>query len=121
MNAASLLAFNRRKLALNLALWPAKVRFASDKSAREFDVSFGELQDEASLHESGQGIQHHRLAVLVFPVPTSDPAFTPSAMMTFTVTQTTQPGIQGKSYRIESPRASHGEPALKFNCSRLEP
>ena len=116
MDAESLLDFNSLKAATQRALWPAVVTFAHTGTIR-YDVTFGEIDNDGSLQDSGQGVQHHRIGSLHFPVLAG---FAPTLLQSFTIVSASQAALVGKKYRIARVQSAPGEPTFRCLCTRIE-
>ncbi|HWA15648.1 MAG TPA: hypothetical protein VG817_04390 [Gemmatimonadales bacterium] len=115
--ADSVREFNAMKAEFHQAIAPATIAFEHTGDT-EYAVAFGETDNDGQLHESGQGIQNHRIGVVEFPFTAS---FTPALAMTFTVISAAQqPALVGLRYQVERVISSPSEGVVKCYCRRRE-
>lgn len=117
MDAASISEFNVEKAAVLIASYPVSVVFAQ-LLGTTYPCAFGESRNDAALHESGQGVQQHRVGALYWPVAAEH---APGYGATFTITIcAARPALVGTKWRIADKAEAALEPHAKFTCTRVE-
>jgi hypothetical protein len=117
MDSDSISDFNALKAAILIASYPVTVVFTGVPGT-SYACAFGETRNDAGLHDSGQGIQQHRVGALYWPVAASH---VPGYGHALTITAcAARPALVGTKWRIADKAEAALEPHAKFTLTKIE-